>query len=81
MAAADAAVERHALLWSMAITAAPGVVGVVWGIFSESQMILLDGVYAVLGLLVTWLLLMASGLAQAEPSHRCPYGASPSPRW
>ncbi len=37
-------------------------------------MILLDGVYAVLGLLVTWLLLMASGLAQSEPSHRYPYG-------
>jgi predicted Co/Zn/Cd cation transporter (cation efflux family) len=74
MAAADVAVERHALLWSMAITAILGSIGVVWGIASESQMILLDGVYAVLGLLVTWLLLMASGLAQAEPNHRYPYG-------
>ena len=74
MAAADVAVERHALLRSMVITAALGVIGVIWGVVSESQMILLDGVYAVLGLLVTWLLLMASGLAQAEPSHRYPYG-------
>lgn len=74
MAAADVAVERHALLWSMAITAALGAFGVFWGVVSESQMILLDGVYAVLGLLVTWLLLMASGLAQSEPSHRYPYG-------
>lgn len=58
----------------MAITAVLGVLGVIWGIASESQMILLDGVYAVLGLLVTWLLLMASGLAQSEPSRRYPYG-------
>lgn len=74
MAAADPAVERHSLLWSMAITAVLGLLGVIWGIASESQMILLDGVYAVLGLLVTWLLLMASGLAQSDPSHRYPYG-------
>jgi len=74
VAAADVAVERHALLWSMAITATFGVVGVIWGVISESQMILLDGVYAVLGLLVTWLLLMASGLARSEPSRRYPYG-------
>ena len=58
----------------MAITAILGAVGVVWGVISESQMIMLDGIYAVLGLLVSWLLLMASGLAQAEPSHRYPYG-------
>ncbi|HYN33354.1 MAG TPA: cation transporter [Ilumatobacteraceae bacterium] len=74
MAAADVAVERHALLWSMAITSILGAVGLFWGVVSQSQMILLDGVYAVLGLLVSWLLLMASGLAQAESSHRYPYG-------
>jgi predicted Co/Zn/Cd cation transporter (cation efflux family) len=74
MASPDVAVERHSLLWSMVITALLGTAGVIWGVVSESQMILLDGVYAVLGLLVTWLLLMASGLAQAEPSHRYPYG-------
>jgi predicted Co/Zn/Cd cation transporter (cation efflux family) len=74
MAPPDVSVERHSLLWSMVITAVLGVLGVIWGVVSESQMILLDGVYAVLGLLVTWLLLMASGLAQAEPSHRYPYG-------
>jgi predicted Co/Zn/Cd cation transporter (cation efflux family) len=74
MAAADTAIERHALLSSMAITAVLGAIGVVWGVAVESQMILLDGVYAVLGLLVTWLLLLASGLAQSEPSRRYPYG-------
>jgi predicted Co/Zn/Cd cation transporter (cation efflux family) len=74
MAAADVAVERHALLWSMAITSVLGALGVLWGIISESQMILLDGVYAVIGLLVSWLLLMASALAQSEPSRRYPYG-------
>jgi predicted Co/Zn/Cd cation transporter (cation efflux family) len=74
MAAADLAVERHALLRSMLITAVLGAIGVVWGIAVESQMILLDGIYAVLRLIVTWLLLMASRLAQSEPSHRYPYG-------
>ena len=43
MAVAKVAVERHALLWSMAITAALGALGVLWGVISESQMILLDG--------------------------------------
>lgn len=74
MAPPDVSVERHSLRWSMVITAMFGVLGVIWGVVSESQMILLDGVYAVLGLAVTWLLLMASGLAQAEPCHRYPSG-------
>ena len=60
----------------MAITSILGAVGLFWGVISQSQMIMLDGVYAVLGLLVSWLLLMASGLAQAESSHGTPTDGS-----
>ena len=48
--------------------------GIVWGIATGSQMILLDGVYAVIGIAVSWLLLRASAMAAAGPSTRFPYG-------
>ena len=37
-------------------------------------MILLDGVYAVVGIAVSWLLLRASALAAAGPTRRYPFG-------
>lgn len=74
MAGPDVAVERRALLISIGVTAAIGAVGVVWGIASGSQMILLDGVYALIGILVSWMLLLAAGLAASEPNRRYPYG-------
>ena len=46
MPAPDVAIDRAALLRSIAVTAVVGALGVVWGIASGSQMILLDGVYA-----------------------------------
>lgn len=66
--------ERHGLLVSIAVTAAFGVLGIVWGIVGGSQMILLDGVYAVIGIAVSFLLLRASALAAAPPSRRYPFG-------
>lgn len=74
MAAADPAVERQVLQRSIAVTAVLGSIGVVWGIVSGSQMILLDGVYAMIGILVSWLLLHASAMAQEGPTSRFPYG-------
>ncbi len=74
MAAADPAIERQALHRSIAVTAVLGSIGVVWGIVSGSQMILLDGVYAIIGIVVSWLLLQASALAQEGPTSRFPYG-------
>ncbi len=65
---------RQALLRSIAVTAALGSIGVVWGIISGSQMILLDGVYAIIGIIVSWLLLQASAMAEAGPTSRFPYG-------
>jgi cation diffusion facilitator family transporter len=69
-----AELERRALWWSIAVTAALGGIGIVWGILGGSQMILLDGVYAIVGIVVSLLLLWASALAQSEPTRRYPYG-------
>ena len=70
----DPAHIRSTLLVSILATAAIGAVGVVWGIVGGSQMILLDGVYAIIGIVVSFLLLGASALAQVPPSRRFPYG-------
>lgn len=69
-----AEVERRALLWSIVVTAALGGLGIAWGILSGSQMILLDGMYAVVGILVSLLLLRASTLARRQPTRRYPFG-------
>jgi cation diffusion facilitator family transporter len=67
-------VERRGLIGSIVVTAAIGVLGVVWGIASGSQMILLDGVYAFIGIVMSGLLLRASALADAGPTRRYPFG-------
>lgn len=71
---ADLAVERRTLLWSITITAALGAVGVVWGIASGSQMILLDGVYGFVGVLTSLVLLYGATVATSEPTARYPFG-------
>lgn len=74
MAAPDPTTERQPLLRSIGLTGLIGVLGIVWGIVSGSQMILLDGAYALIGLVVSWLLLLASRLAGSEPGGRYPFG-------
>lgn len=73
-APADPTFETFALKRSIAVTAVLGSLGVVWGIATGSQMIILDGVYAVIGIAVSWLLLRASAIAAAGPTTRFPYG-------
>jgi predicted Co/Zn/Cd cation transporter (cation efflux family) len=72
--AADPAFESLALRRSILVTALLGSMGIVWGITTGSQMILLDGVYAVIGIIISWLLLRASAMAAAGPTTRFPYG-------
>ncbi len=74
MAAPDIAAERRALLLSIGVGAALAGLGILWGILSGSQMILLDGVYSIIGVGVSWLLLRASALASRKPSRRYPFG-------
>jgi predicted Co/Zn/Cd cation transporter (cation efflux family) len=66
--------ERYVLGRSIAVTALLGSLGVVWGIVTGSQMILLDGVYAVIGIVISFLLMRASSLAAEGPTSRYPYG-------
>lgn len=58
----------------MAVTGLLGVVGVAWGIQSGSQMILFDGVYGLIGIAVSFLLLRASARAEGGPTPKFPYG-------
>lgn len=74
VAAPDVAVERRALLVSIAVTAVLGALGLVAGVVSGSQMVLLDGVFALIAILVSWLLLRAAELAGSEPTTRYPFG-------
>lgn len=58
----------------MAVSVALAVVALAWGLAAGSQVILLDGVYVVLGLGLSWLALYASRLAAAGPTPRFPFG-------
>ncbi len=66
--------DRRYLVASMWASGALGTLGVGWGIASRSQMVLLDGAYAVVGIVLSWLLLQASLIAQREPTPAFPYG-------
>ena len=72
--ASTRAIERPALLRSIAVAMVLGVLGIAWGLATGSQMILLDGIYGVIGILLSWLLLRASALASEGPSRRYPFG-------
>jgi len=71
-AALDA--ERSALRVSLVVTTALAVLAVVWGWVAGAQVILLDGAYATIGMVLTWLSLGASRLAAVPPTARYPYG-------
>jgi predicted Co/Zn/Cd cation transporter (cation efflux family) len=74
MPAPEASHERRSLWVSVGATAGLGGLGVLWGIASGSQMILLDGAYGLIGVLVSALLIRASTVSAAPPSVRYPYG-------
>lgn len=59
--------ERTALRTSIAISAVLALVGVTWGIVSGSQIILLDGLFSVVGIATSWMLLRASALSASGP--------------
>lgn len=74
MAAPSSYLDRRFLLASIYASAVLGTLGIVWGIATRSQMILLDGAYAVIGILLSVLLLGASSLSSRGPSRRHPFG-------
>lgn len=70
----DPRFEALALRRSIAVTSVLGALGVAWGVVGGSQMILLDGVYSLIGIIVSWLLLRASAMAAHGPTPRFPFG-------
>jgi predicted Co/Zn/Cd cation transporter (cation efflux family) len=74
MAAPSTTHIRRTLHITIAVTVALGTIGVVWGIAARSQMILLDGVFALIEVALTGLLVRASRLADQGPTRNFPYG-------
>jgi cation diffusion facilitator family transporter len=68
------AAERRWLLISSAGAAAIAVFAIVWGLFAQSRVILLDGVYATVTIGLTWLALRASSAMEKGPTDRYPFG-------
>jgi cation diffusion facilitator family transporter len=66
--------ERRALVISILATAALSALGILWGIAIGSQMVLFDGVFGLVGIITSALLLRASSLAGQKPSRHFPYG-------
>lgn len=69
-----AARERAALTISLGGTLALGVLGVGWGLAVGSQVVLFDGVYGALGVLLSALSLYASRMVAKGPTTRFPFG-------
>jgi predicted Co/Zn/Cd cation transporter (cation efflux family) len=74
MVAPAATEERRTLYTTITVTMVLGAIGVAWGIIVGSQMILLDGVFALTEVALTGLLLRASALASQGPTRNFPYG-------
>lgn len=66
--------ERRLLRLSTAAAAAFAALGIIWGWWAESQIVLLDGVYALIGLLLGALSLRAASLVEQGPTTRYPFG-------
>lgn len=66
--------EQRALAVSIVIAMTMGVVAVAWGIVSESRVILFDGVYMLLGIVLSGLSLLAAVAADSAPTPAFPFG-------
>jgi predicted Co/Zn/Cd cation transporter (cation efflux family) len=72
--AAEGRRERLALRLSAVASAVIGGVAVAWGLAVQSQALLLDGVYAVIGTALSLLTLHAARLVAAGPTPHYPFG-------
>jgi predicted Co/Zn/Cd cation transporter (cation efflux family) len=66
--------ERRAIQESIAGAAVLGALAVVWGIAAQSRVLLFDGAFILLGIVLSALSLMASRAAAESPSARFPFG-------
>jgi predicted Co/Zn/Cd cation transporter (cation efflux family) len=74
MAAPSTTHVRRTLRLTITVTVLLGTLGVSWGVAVGSQMILLDGVFALVEVALTALLLRAPSLATQGPTNNFPYG-------
>ncbi|MDI9915953.1 cation transporter [Rhodococcus sp. IEGM 1379] len=65
--------ERKALQYSLVVATALAVMAAVWVWISQSQVILFDGVYALIGMVLTWMSLRVSRIADSGPTARFPF--------
>ncbi|MFS0701910.1 cation transporter [Cellulomonas sp. 179-A 4D5 NHS] len=73
-AAAGAADERRTLVRSIAAAAVLGTAAVVWGVAAQSRVLIFDGVFVLLGIVLSALSLVASREASSGPTARFPFG-------
>lgn len=66
--------EQRLLRISIVGTLAFAVTGILWGWWAESQVILLDGMYALIGLALGMMSLRAARLVEAGPTPKYPFG-------
>jgi len=66
--------EQWSLVISLAAAAVVSVVGIAWGLVVSSQIILFDGLYGVIGTVLSGLTLQVSTLVKRGPSARYPFG-------
>ncbi|CAB4913630.1 MAG: hypothetical protein F2806_09055 [Actinobacteria bacterium] len=66
--------EQRSLVISLTAAAVVSVVGIAWGLVVSSQIILFDGLYGVIGTVLSGLTLQVSTLVKRGPSARYPFG-------
>ena len=66
--------EQRALRESIISSALLGTVALAWGVAAESRVLLFDGLYTVLGILLSGLSLLAAAAAGAAPTRSFPFG-------
>ncbi|MET8519212.1 cation diffusion facilitator family transporter [Nocardioides sp. NPDC004968] len=66
--------EQRALRESILASAVLGAVALIWGVVAESSVLIFDGIYMVLGIVLSGLSLLAASAARAAPTQRFPFG-------
>lgn len=66
--------EARALRLSAGASLLLCALGIAWGLAAQSQVILFDGLYAIIGFVLAWLGLRASKLVDAGPTPSFPFG-------
>jgi predicted Co/Zn/Cd cation transporter (cation efflux family) len=74
VSAPPASREQSALRLSLATGVAIAVIAVAWGLLANSQVILFDGAYALIGMALTGLSMAASRVVATGPTARFPFG-------